>query len=70
MSDVIQYLLAGLIVSIAVVAVVRSIRRAAKSEKSALTACVACKLNDICQKPEKNSAKKCDDKVAQVENSQ
>ena len=70
MGDVIQYVLAGLIVAAAVVASVRSALRAMRSKKSALTACAACKLKDVCQKPEKNSAKKCADKVAQVKNPQ
>ena len=66
MSDFIQYVLAGLIVGAAVVAAVRAIMKAVNGRKSALTACAACKLKDVCQKPEKNSAKKCADKVAQV----
>ncbi len=70
MSDLVQYILAGLIVALAVAATVRSVVRAASSRKSALTACAACKLKDVCQKPEKNSAKKCADKVAQVKNTQ
>ena len=70
MSDLVQYILAGLIVALAVAATVRSIVRAANSRKSALTVCAACKLKDVCQKPEKNSAKKCADKVAQVKNLQ
>ena len=43
---------------------------AAKGKKTTLTACASCKLKDVCQKPEKNSAKKCADKVAQVKNTQ
>jgi hypothetical protein len=70
MGDYVQYFLAGLIVALAIVAAVRSIIRAANNKKSALTACAACKLKDICQKPEKNSLKKCADKVAQVKNQQ
>ena len=66
MSATIQYVLAAVIVGIAIFAVVRSIVRTARNEKTALTACAGCKLQDICQKPEKNSAKKCADKVAQV----
>ena len=66
----IQYVLAGLIVAAAVVAAVRSAMRAMRSKKSALTACAACKLKDVCQKPEKNSVKKCADKVAQVKKPQ
>ena len=69
MSDIIQYLLAGLIVAAAVVAVERTIVSSLKNRQSALTACVGCKLQDICQKPEKNTAKKCGDKVAQVKKS-
>ena len=70
MGDLIQYVLAGLIVAAAVVAAVRSVLRAMRSKKSALTACAACKLKDVCQKPEKNSVKKCADKVAQVKKPQ
>ena len=70
MGDVVQYILVGLIVFAAILAAVRSAMRAARGKKSALTACAACKLKDVCQKPEKNSVKKCADKVAQVKNSQ
>ena len=66
MSDTFQYILVAVIVAAAVIASVRSIVRAARNRKSALTACAACKLKDVCQKPEKNSLKKCADKVAQV----
>lgn len=68
MGEWIQYIIAGIIVGFAVFAAVRSFVRTSKSRKTALTACAGCKLQDFCQKPEKNSAKKCDDKVAQVEN--
>ena len=67
MTDLIQYIIVGLIVLAASVLTVRSVMRAAKDKKSALTACTACKLKDVCRKPEKNSAKKCADKVARVE---
>lgn len=70
MGEMIQYVLAGLIVAAAVVAAVRSALRAMRSKKSALTACAACKLKDVCQKTEKNSVKKCADKVAQVKKPQ
>jgi hypothetical protein len=70
MSATLQYVLVGIIVAAAVFAAVRSIWRAANHRKTALTACAACKLKDVCQKPEKNSAKKCADKVAQVKKSQ
>ena len=70
MNNWLQYLLVGVIVAIAVVAAVRSAVGAAKGKKTALTACSSCKLKDVCQKPEKNSAKKCADKVAQVKNTQ
>ena len=63
-------MLVGVIVAIAVVAAVRSVVGAVKGKKTALTACATCKLKDVCQKPEKNSAKKCADKVAQVKNTQ
>jgi len=65
MNATIQYVLAGIIVAAAVFAVVRSVLRAARNQKTVLTACAGCKLQEICQKPEKNSAKKCADKVAQ-----
>ena len=65
-GDWFQYVLAGLIVAAAVAAAVRTVVRAASNKKSALTACAACKLKDVCQNPEKNSLKKCADKVAQV----
>jgi hypothetical protein len=68
LNDVIQYVLAGLIVAAAVFAVGRALWRAAHGKKTQLTACAACKLQDICRKPEKNSVKKCADKVAQVKN--
>ena len=70
MSDTVQYLLAGIIVLGAVIAVVRTIVLTMKNRQSALTACAACKLKDVCRKPEKNSLKKCADKVAQVKNQQ
>ena len=57
MNNWLQYLLVGVIVAIAVVAAVRSAVGAAKGKKTALTACASCKLKDVCQKPEKNSAK-------------
>ena len=67
MSDTVQYLLAGTIVLGAVIALVRTIVLTMKKRQSALTACTGCKLQDVCNKAEKNSAKKCADKVAQVE---
>ena len=70
MGDILQYVLAGLIVAVAVAAAVRSIVRAMKDRKTALTACAGCKLQAYCKKPEKNSAKKCADKVAQSKNRQ
>ena len=70
MGDLIQYVIVGLIVAAAVVAVMRSVLHVARGKKSAITACGSCKLKDVCQKPEKNSAKKCADKVAQVKKSQ
>ena len=68
--DVFQYVLVALIVAAAVALTVRAMVRAARNKKTALTACGSCKLKDVCQKPEKNSAKKCAEKVAQVEKSQ
>ena len=66
MSSVLQYVIVAIIVGLAVVAVVRTIIRTLRDHKTALTACAGCKLQDVCQRPEKNSAKKCADKVAQV----
>ncbi len=66
MYDIFQYVLVVLIVAAAGVYTVRALARAAQNKKTALTACGSCKLKDVCQKPEKNSAKKCADKVAQV----
>lgn len=68
--NVLQYVLVGLIVAAAVVAAVRAVIAALKDRKSKLTACAGCKLQDYCQKPEKNSAKKCGDKVAQIKKQQ
>lgn len=68
--NVFQYVLVALIVAAAVALTARAVIRAAHNEKTALTACGSCKLKDVCQKPEKNSAKKCADKVAQVKKSQ
>ncbi len=68
--DVFQYALVALIVVAAVALTVRAMVRAARNKKTVLTACGSCKLKDVCQKPEKNSAKKCAEKVAQVEKSQ
>ena len=68
--NVFQDVLVRLIVVAAVVLTLRAIARAARGRKTALTACASCKLKDVCQKPEKNSAKKCADKVAQVKKAQ
>lgn len=70
MSEVFQYVLVGLIVAAAVIAAVRTVVRTVNDKKTALTACAGCKLKEFCEKPEKNSAKKCADKVAQVKKSQ
>ena len=67
MSETVQYILAAVIVTAAVYAVARAVVRAARHEKTALTACSGCKLQEFCQRPEKNSVKKCADKVARVE---
>ena len=66
MSEIIQYVIAGVIVLAAVLVTVRSVIRTVRGRKTALTACASCKLRDCCQRPDKNSAKKCADKVAQV----
>ena len=68
--DVFQYVLVALIVAAAVALTVRAVARAAKNKRTVLTACNSCQLKDVCQKTEKNSAKKCPDKVAQVKKSQ
>lgn len=70
MNELVQYILAGLIVAAAVFAAARALWRAAHSRKTVLTACAACKLRDVCDKPEKNSVKKCADKVAHVKKQQ
>ena len=70
MNDLVQYILVSIIVLAAVVAAVRTIVLTARNRKTKLTACIDCKLQDVCQKHEKNSAKKCDDKVAQLKKSQ
>ena len=69
-NNVMQYLIAGLIVVAALYAAVRAIVLTVRGRKSNLTACSGCKLQEFCQKPEKNSVKKCGDKVAQVKNRQ
>ena len=66
MGNILQYVLAGIIVMAAFFALARSVVRAAKDKKTALTACAGCKLQDVCNKKEKKSVKKCADKVAQV----
>ena len=68
--DVVQWILVVLIVAVAVFAAGRSVIRAMNDRKSTLTACAGCKLQSVCSKPEKNSAKKCADKVAQVKKPQ
>ena len=70
MGDIVQYALVAVIVLAAVLAVVRALVRSATGQKTNLTACAGCKLQDVCQRPEKNSAKKCADKVAQLKKSQ
>ena len=70
MSAVLQYVLTGIIVAAAVLAVVYSVVRSLRGRDTALTACAGCKLQEYCQKPEKFSAKKCADKVAQSKNRQ
>ena len=67
MVDTVQSVLAALVVLSAVIATLRAVMRSVNNKKSPLTACESCKLKDVCQKTEKNSAKKCADKVAQVE---
>ena len=50
MSKTLQYVLAGIIVALAVIAAVTSFVRAARGQKTTLTACTSCKLKDICMK--------------------
>jgi len=68
MNESLQYALAGIIVMAAVVVAVRAIVRAWRNKNTSLTACAGCKLRDVCTRPEKFSAKKCDDKVANSKN--
>ena len=68
-NELIQCVLAALIVAVAVFAVARAVWRAAHDRKTVLTACASCELKNVCSKHEKNSAKKCADKVAQVKKS-
>ena len=70
MSPAVQYLLVAFIVAVAAGAIARTVVRTLRNQRTALTSCAGCKLQDICNKPEKNSAKKCADKVAQVKKSQ
>ena len=70
MNEIVQYVLVGLIVLAAVVAGVRMVVRASRGRKTSLTACASCQSRDCCRRPEKNSAKKCADKVAQVKKQQ
>jgi len=68
MSNQVQYLLAGIIVAAAIFAVIRTIVRTARGKRTAINTCASCKLKDYCTRPEKFSAKKCVDKVAQTKN--
>jgi len=68
MNETIQYILAGIIVAAAVFAAVRTVIRTLRHRRTALTACAGCRLQEYCNKPEKFSVKKCDDKVAQTKN--
>ena len=69
-NHVMQYLIVGLIVAAALFASVRTIVLTVRGKKTELNACASCKMQEFCQKPEKNSVKKCGDKVAQVKNRQ
>ena len=66
MNELVQYVLAGVIVLAAVFVTLRSVIRTIRGRKTSLTACSSCKSRDCCQRLDKNSAKKCADKVAQV----
>ena len=68
--NVVQWVLVAMIVAAAALAAVLAVVRAMNDRKTSLTACAGCKLQDICTKAEKNSVKKCADKVAQVKKSQ
>ena len=69
-DQVVQYLIVGLIVAAALFAAVRTIILTVRGKKTELNACASCKLQEFCQKPEKNSVKKCGDKVVQIKKQQ
>ena len=52
MNEIVQYVLTGIIVALAVALASRSISRALRNKRTALTACAACKLKDVCRRPE------------------
>lgn len=61
MSDMLQYIIVGIVVAVAIVLAVRSIYRAMTHKKSALIECTNCKLNEVCKKnnqEKKNCCKK------------
>ena len=68
--NVMQYILVGLAIAVAILAAVRALSAALGNRETKLTACAGCKLQEFCKKPEKNSVKKCADKVAQVKKQQ
>lgn len=50
MSDIVQYIIVGIVVAGAFVVALRSIYRAIKHKKSALITCDNCKLKGVCEK--------------------
>lgn len=68
MNETIQYILTGIIVAASVFLAIKSTYRAFKNKRSAISSCTNCKLREYCNKPEKNSSKNCNDKVAEYKN--
>lgn len=61
MSELMQYIIVGIVVSIAVYLAIRSIYRLITHKKSALNPCESCKLKDACSKTKyQNDNKDCD----------
>lgn len=59
MSDIWQYIIVGIVVTLAFALAARSIYRAITHKKSALNPCDSCKLKDTCKK-RPNSDFSCD----------
>lgn len=61
MSNLVQYIIVGVVVATAVTLAIRSIYRLITHKKSALNPCDSCKLKDACNKKNEQSLKKrCD----------